>query len=186
MRKRQWRSVLILGGLLILTCLAGNSASAHAHLQSADPPDKAVLTKAPAQIVLTFTQPTSLTKSGGSVTDASGTLVSIGSKVDPSDGMKMVIDLKPSLSSGNYTVKWNTYTDAVNGPDDGTFGFSVQLPPEAAAPVSASTGATSVPNPGNGGDAMSRWLLVIAIICGTVTVFATGIALGTRTQQPEQ
>lgn len=182
MRKRLWKSVLLLGGLLALISLAGNTVSAHAHLQSADPPDKAVLTKAPAQVVLTFTQPTSLTKSGGSVTDASGAPVSTVSKVDPSDGMKMTIDLKPNLPSGNYTVKWNSFTDADNGPDDGTFGFSVQLAPGTATPVSASTGATSTPNPGNGGDTMSRWLLVVTILCGTVTVFAAGIALGTRTQ----
>jgi copper transport protein len=179
MRKRRLGGLLMVVGLLAFACIAPGAVSAHARFKSSDPADNAVLPKAPAQILLTFTLPTSPTKSGGTVTDASGATVSTGFKVDPSDGTRMTIDLKPNLPNGAYTVKWNTVTEDDGGMVDGTLNFSVQAAASTVAPASGGVAvAPAVAAQSN--DMISRWLLIAVIAFGVITVFAAGLAFGTR------
>lgn len=147
MGTRQRGRLLIVSGMTALLMLVGAQAvAAHARLVSSDPADTAIVNKAPAQVLLTFSQETSPTKSGGSVLDAGGTTVSIGFKVDLNDRTKMTIDLKPNLPNGAYTVKWNTLTEDDNGMADGTFTFTIQAAAAGGSAVAA-TAATGSASP---------------------------------------
>jgi methionine-rich copper-binding protein CopC len=151
MGMRHGHRLLVLGIVMaVCALLVALPVSAHAELKSSTPADKATLTSAPTQISLTFSEETSPTKSGGSVTDASGATVSTGFTVNPADGTKMTIALKPNLPNGVYTVKWNTLTEDDNGMVNGTFTFTVQ-----AASGSAATATTplAAPRTGGGGEA---------------------------------
>ncbi len=117
---------LMLCALLLGTGVAfASTASAHARLKTSEPAANATIAQAPMQITLTFTQETSPTKSGGSVTDAGGATVSTGFQVDLNDRTKMTIPLKPGLGSGAYTVQYNTFTDDDGGMVNDRFVFTV-------------------------------------------------------------
>lgn len=149
---RQWRRGLLVAVMLgIAVGLIGASAvSAHARLKTSVPAANATLPAAPAQIVITFSEETSATKSGGSVTDAGGATVSTGFKVDLNERTKMTIDLKPNLPGGVYTVKWNTFTDDDSGMADGTFAFTVQGAQQAATAAPTTAPATTAPTSAGG------------------------------------
>lgn len=144
--RTQQRRLLLIVATLVLTVIAANTVAAHAALKSADPADKAVLASAPVQVILTFTEETSATKSDGSVVDASGAVVSTGFGVDLNERTKMTISLKPNLPGGVYTVRWKTVTEDDNGTAQGTFTFTVQVAAQAAtAPAVTPAVATSAP-----------------------------------------
>ena len=139
MGTRQWGRLLILTAIIAAVTMIGTSGvSAHAQFKSADPAPNATVNKAPTQIMLVFSEETSPTKSGGSVTDASGATVSTGFKVDLNARTNMAIALKPNLPNGVYTVQWNTLTEDDNAMANGTFAFTIQ----AAAASAAATGTT--------------------------------------------
>ena len=125
--------------------------AAHAQLRMSDPAQNATVAQAPAQVTLTFSEETSPTKSGGSVTDASGATVSTGFAVDLNDRTKMTIPLKAGIGPGTYTVKWNSFTEDDGGMLDGTFVFSVGMgsmtgaagATTAATPAATTAGSTS-------------------------------------------
>lgn len=178
MRTRQWRRrVIVLAMIAVIAAIGASDVAAHARLTASDPADKATVTKAPAQITLTFSEETSATKSGGSVTDASGTTVSTGFKVDLNQRTKMTIDLKPSLPNGAYTVKWNSLTEDDNGMADGTFTFTVQ-----AAAIGTGTTTTGTP-PTSGsaaaGTASIATTVPAATVAPTVTTTATTVSTAT-------
>lgn len=188
MRRRQWRTLLIatlivaIGGVM-----SASAVSAHARLKTSDPADKAVLTKAPTQITLTFSEETSATKSGGSVTDASGATVSTGFKVDLNDRTKMTIDLKPNLPNGAYTVKWNSFTEDDNGMADGTFTFTIQA--QVTATGTATTGTAPVSGSAAAGTSPAATAAATATIAPTAmrpatTPAATGTGGGTVAATP--
>ncbi|MDQ6832434.1 MAG: copper resistance protein CopC [Chloroflexota bacterium] len=142
MRTRQWDRLLILAAMIaIITMIGAPGVAAHARLTASDPADKALLTKAPAQVILTFSEEVSPTKSGGSASDASGATVSTGFKVDLNARTNMAITLKPNLPNGAYTVQWNTLTEDDNGMANGRFAFTVQ----AAAVTSGATAVGATP-----------------------------------------
>ncbi len=144
MGMRQRRQLLIVLCIIVALMLVGASTvSAHARLKTSDPADRATVAKVPAQITLTFSEETSATKSGGSVTDASGATVSTGFKVDLNDRTKMTIALRPDLPGGAYTVKWNTFTEDDSGMADGTFTFTVQAAAAVGTTPAGSVSAAS-------------------------------------------
>lgn len=130
--------------VLGVSAMGAPAASAHARLKTSEPAANAAVAQPPAQVTLTFSEETSATKSGGSVTDASGAMVSTGAKVDLNDRTKMTIALKPGLGPGVYTVQYNTLTEDDGGMVNDHFTFTVG--PGGAAPVvGATTAATSAP-----------------------------------------
>lgn len=185
----RWRVVV---GTVVLASLITGVVSAHANLKSSDPAFDAVLTKAPTQVVIVFTQETSPPKSDGSVVDAGGATVSTGFVVDPNDRTRMTITLKPNLPNGKYTAKFHTLTESDGGVVDDTIPFTIQVPAAAAAtpearPAGANppagTSAASIassPSSGNTSNTTSRWLLVVFVVCVTGTVVAAAVAFQTR------
>jgi methionine-rich copper-binding protein CopC len=82
---------------------------------ASDPPSGATIAAAPTQIVLTFSQPTDPSMTGGYVHNVDGVIVSTAIAVSPDDPTKVIVTLTPGLASGWYMVMWNT---ALVGSDD--------------------------------------------------------------------
>jgi len=160
--------------------------------------------KPPPQITLTFTEETSPTKSGGSVTDAGGATVSTGFTVDLNERTKMTIPLKPGLGPGAYTVQYNTFTDDDGGMVADRFVFtvgaggaagaagatvvasaatrtpSVTLIPAVGAPPTGAVASTTAGGGGSGsGVSVIVWLLVALAVVGALA-FGVRLALAQR------
>jgi copper transport protein len=92
--------VVALGALLA----PAGTAFAHAELLEISPPDGAVIAEAPAEAVLRFNEPVSLTGGSAAVLDDTGSLVSAPAGVVD---VNVVIPLDGGLGDGTYTITWS-------------------------------------------------------------------------------
>lgn len=166
--------------MAVITMIGASEVAAHAQFKSSDPAPNATVNKAPTQIMLIFSEETSATKSGGSVTDASGATVSTGFKVDLNARTNMTIALKPNLPNGTYTVQWSTLTEDDNGMANGTFAFTVQAAAAGTAPVpTTAPAATTAPIVTVSATGAPPATTVPTAIRPATTAVATGIDGGT-------
>lgn len=108
-------------------------AQAHDALLGSEPADGAVLTDAPAQIVLTFASPQAEIGAEVVVTGPDGAAWSDGGAVVT--GATVTQPLRGGLPSGAYQVLWRSVA-ADGHPVDGTLSFALDLPIEpTTAPV---------------------------------------------------
>lgn len=109
-----------------LSCLfAASPAFAHAHLKSANPADKAIVSSSPTALTLDFTEGLNLAFSGAILQDASGSQIQ-QSKARLSNGDEtLTIPLQSALGPGNYTVKWHVLS-ADGHRTDGSYSFTVE------------------------------------------------------------
>ncbi len=137
----------LMSTLLLAFCLTG-SALAHAKFVKSEPPPDSVLTVAPKQVTIWFTEELDTRLGVIKVFDAAGAQVDLGnSKVDLNDRKQLSVGLKP-LSAGVYTVKWHAVSDDDKGETDGEFKFTVNVQATPSiAPTTAPTLATAVPSP---------------------------------------
>jgi methionine-rich copper-binding protein CopC len=100
------------------------SALAHAHLKSATPAPDSVVTVAPAEVTIDFTEALEPRFSSIQVKDSSGAVVDQGDvHVSPDDPKKLIVSLKP-LTSGAFSVVWHaTATDTHQ--TNGSYSFKV-------------------------------------------------------------
>lgn len=147
--------------VLLLLIVPAPGALAHAEYRSSVPANGATIATAPAQVVITFSQETSATRSNGAATDAAGALVSTGWSVDLNERTKMTIPLKPNLGNGIYTVTYTSLSEDGHQVD-GSFIFTVDpAAAQAAAAAHASTG---------GGAPWGLWLAIFS----ATTLFVGG------------
>jgi copper resistance protein C len=97
-------------------------AFAHAFLNHASPGAGAMLSDAPKQIALSFTEKLEPSFSGVTVTDADGHDVEAGSAVI--DGPSVTVALKP-LTPGTYRVSWHAVSVDTHR-TDGAYNFTVK------------------------------------------------------------
>ena len=109
-----------------LGCLfAAGPAFAHAHLKSANPADKAIVSTFPMALTLDFTEGLNLAFSGANLQDASGSLVQQGKAQLTNEDETLTIPLQSALRPGDYTVKWHVLS--VDGhKSDGSYSFTVE------------------------------------------------------------
>lgn len=109
-----------------LGCLfAAGPAFAHAHLKSADPADKTIVSTSPTSLTLDFTEGLNLAFSGAELTDASGATVQQGTATLSNEDETLTIPLQSTLKPGDYTVKWHVLsTDGHK--TDGSYSFTVK------------------------------------------------------------
>lgn len=100
---------------LMLASVATVAASNPPEFIASEPPSGATITTAPTEIMLTFSQPTDPSMTGGYVHNVDGIIVSTAIAVSPDDPTKVIVTLAPGLASGWYMVMWNT---ALVGSDD--------------------------------------------------------------------
>lgn len=89
--------------VLLAVALEPGTASAHARLLTTSPADGEVVSVAPAEVVLTFNEPVSLTGGDARVFDDSATVVS-GASVQ--SDVRVTIALPTDIAAGTYTVAW--------------------------------------------------------------------------------
>ncbi len=110
--------------LLPLLVLAATRAGAHAFLDHAKPAVGGVLTRAPMNVSIWFTQELEPAFSTIEVVDEAGNRVDGGAaQVDASDATLLRVQLKP-LRPGTYKVIWRVVSVDTHA-TDGTFTFRV-------------------------------------------------------------
>lgn len=163
----------------------GTSAAAHAKLKASFPARDAIIGAAPEQVLLTFSEETSPTKSGGSVTDAAGAVVSNAFRVNLARRTQATIDVRSALPPGAYTVRYNTFTEDDSGVEQGAFTFTVRegapipTPPSADA-LAAAAPAAATPATTENGVPLAAWLLLAAVAAGAVAFGVRMFALRGR------
>jgi len=112
--------------ILSLALLQAGQAFAHAHLKAAEPPQNAVVTQAPAQATLKFSEDLELSMSKLEVKDStSGDVVSTGKLSDGGQGKStMQVALKPLKKvMSKYQVNWKAVSTDTHR-TQGTYEFT--------------------------------------------------------------
>ncbi len=183
----QTRRRLLVGGVLatIVTGLASwGVASAHAELLSTSPTSGAVLTTAPTQIVLTFSEHVDPVPDSIRVVAGDGTAVALGS-ISQSLGDDTISANVPALSKGSYVVAWRAIS-ADSHPVAGAFTFSVGAASTTDPNLVANLLSSNEPGrPAEAWLAVGRWssYLGIAVLLGAVWVLAGAWPSGLRTRR---
>lgn len=116
---------LLAGFLMLSTALlaAPKDAAAHAHLKQSKPEAGSVVSAAPRQVVLTFTEKLEPKFSSIEVRNAKGTPVQVGKAQGGADRTQLRVPLKP-LGPGTYTVNWRALSVDTHR-TQGSFTFTV-------------------------------------------------------------
>lgn len=147
----------------LFSSLGIQAALAHANLVRAEPAESSVISVAPAQVQLWFSEGLEKSFSSVSVLDKDGKRVSAGdSFISPADPKSMSVALG-ALQNGVYTVIWQALSTEDGHQTKGAFAFAIGDPATTAAPVSVSGTAlgqqSSGPSPVG---VTSRWLNFLA------------------------
>lgn len=145
-RRRGVRAAGFVLAVLLAVLALPLVALAHAELESASPPDGAVLSEPPTEVVLTFSAELNTSKSSVTLHDPAGTEIAKGG-VDPADDTVMRLIPAASLAPGTYEVRWTSV--ALDGDLlRGTLHFDLTAPtPSPTATPTAAPSATASPPP---------------------------------------
>ncbi|MFK0331774.1 copper homeostasis periplasmic binding protein CopC [Rhizobium sp. NPDC090275] len=109
----------------VATLVAAGQASAHAHLTSSVPADKATVQVSPAAVELHFSEELNLRFSGATIAGAGDTQVPTGDTKLSDDGKTLTVPVSGSLDAGGYVVEWHVLsTDGHK--TKGSYGFTVK------------------------------------------------------------
>jgi copper transport protein len=136
------RRLALVAGLALLA-VAGWAApaSAHAALQSTEPPADAVLQKSPGSVVLHFDEDVEIQFGAVRVFNAGGRRVDTGSAYHPhGDGHAVATNVRATLAAGGYAVTWRVVS-ADSHPVHGAFTFQIGAAGTAAAAASKAQAA---------------------------------------------
>jgi methionine-rich copper-binding protein CopC len=183
------------GGFTLLVFVAALAlalppgVAAHSELKTADPPDGAVLSTPPPEVVLTFTEALDPAKSSVTLHDAGGTEIAKGS-VDPTDNTVMRLT-PPPLDPGTYEIRWTsvsldghllrdtlhfTLTAPTPSPTPAPTATSSASPSPTAAPTPSPSPSPSA-SPGPGRDNTSADDVLLPILAALVVVGVLGAML---------
>ena len=190
-RRRGARAAGFVVAVLLAALALPLVALAHAELESASPPDGAVLAAPPSEIVLTFTEALNVPKSHMELIGPDGTQLAAG-VVDPDNEKAMRID-PPELAPGAYEIrstavaahdgalKREVLTFTITAPSPSPTVAPTAAPSQSAAPSaspSASPSTAPSPTPSAGGDSTaSTGDLLLPIIAALVVVLLLGTFL---------
>jgi len=154
-----------------MLALTVSGASAHANLDTSDPPKDARLAQAPTTMTLRFTQGLKSDGSFVQVASADGVNKVSGFTFDPADARVMRATLQP-LQPGVYTVKYQSLSADDDDYHDGTYQFTV-LNPDGSEPGSHSD-PVQTPDEDDGGGSTATILAAVAavVVVGGALVFA--------------
>jgi copper transport protein len=164
------RAVRLAAAALAVGCmvvLPAQAAQAHAYLDSSNPADGASLDKAPANLVLRFSESVEVGSTSIEITDANGAQYDVGpvrlaggsgsGQADTEEPTTVVAAL-PRLDRGTYQVSWRTLsTDDLHN-TDGIIIFGIRHDVEAA-------GLQEPPSQAE--EATLRWLMFLGMFAST-------------------
>ncbi|WP_434097159.1 copper resistance CopC/CopD family protein [Streptomyces mirabilis] len=131
----QVRALLLLLLAVIGAVLAGAApASAHAALTGSDPQQGAVVSRAPTQVSLTFSEKVAMSDGSVRVLDPKGKRVDTGKATDLG-GTTYGVKLHSGLPDGTFTVTYQVVS-ADSHPVSGAFTFSVGAPSQTSVALS--------------------------------------------------
>ncbi|HWC43009.1 MAG TPA: copper resistance protein CopC [Actinomycetota bacterium] len=184
LRGRRWpgRAVLVavLAGLWLVA--VGSPAGAHALLRDSDPAAGASLDRAPARVVLTFTERPDVGLSSIQVLDTSGRRVEQGQAAPvQNEPLDLTVGLG-DLADGTYTVSWRVVSKDDGHVTAGSFAFGVGVPATGTAEQTQTgpQGETPSPSPA----ATAARLALYAGLTLLVGVAVTGLAVSGRMLPP--
>ncbi|GAX54202.1 copper resistance CopC/CopD family protein [Streptomyces olivochromogenes] len=129
------RTLLLLLLAVIGAVLAGAApASAHAALTGSDPQQGAVVSRAPTQVSLTFSEKVAMSDGSVRVLDPKGKRVDTGKATDLG-GTTYGVKLHSGLPDGTFTVTYQVVS-ADSHPVSGAFTFSVGAPSQTSVALS--------------------------------------------------
>src|ERR1019366_8743571 len=136
---------------LSLFFLFPGSSQAHAILLRSDPAQGAVLTTAPSQVSMWFTEDLSPSTSTATVINSSQHRIDLSNAhISSSDTREMDISLQPLLAPGTYSVQWTTQSADDGYVLRGSFLFYVTKPngtvPKTNGPLPGQNSAASGSN----------------------------------------
>lgn len=124
----------LLAVLLLAPALGVSTVSAHALLDTADPPAGVPLAQAPTSLTLTFSEAMVPQFSHAQVLDTRGQQVDNGDSHVTDDPTVMVVTLKSGLPNGVYTVTWRTVSEVDGHEANGAYPLIVgPMPAEGIA-----------------------------------------------------
>jgi copper transport protein len=181
--------VLVCAVLAMLASLATalgtwGVASAHAELITTSPTSGAVLTAAPTQIVLTFSEHIDPVPDSIRLVAGDGTAVDIGS-MSQAQGNTTISASVPAITNGSYVVAWRAIS-ADSHPVAGAFTFSVGAPSTTDPNLVDSLINSNEPGrPAEVWLAIGRWAsyLGIAVLLGAMWVLGGTWSAGLRTRR---
>lgn len=119
------RSVRAFAPALIACCLAG-PALAHAHLIRETPAANAVLTAAPTELRLTFSEALEARFTTVKVTGpGTASVATAGVALDPQNGALLIVPLRGPLAAGTYKVEWHAVSTDTHK-TQGSYSFTVK------------------------------------------------------------
>lgn len=163
----RWAARLAVLALLVTAALFGAAgpATAHAELVSTDPAEGAVLTEAPDEVTLTFSEPVRLGADAVGTYDAGGRLLDSAARA--ADKV-VTIDVPDDLAEGSYVVTWRVIS-ADGHPVAGSLSFSIGAP---SAVVEAPEVKTTPAWVNRIGDLLQGVMYVGMFVAAGLTAFA--------------
>ena len=138
-----WMAALVLAFTVLLTGPI-SAATAHDELAASSPTAESIIDVAPAEIVLTFTNPPSGIGAGIIVSDSTGTVWSEGpTRVVNNTAIQ---PLRSGAPAGTYTAQWRVVSSD-DHPIEGTYFFTTNT----AQPASAGSAVSPTGEPSPGG-----------------------------------
>jgi copper transport protein len=134
-RRRSGLLVLAAALALIAGLWSSGGVAAHAELLEITPTDGQLLDAAPAEVVLRWSEPVSVTGGSARVLDDTGAVVSGDARVD---GTTVAIPISGDLRDGTYTIAWAVISEDSH-PISGATVFYVGQP-STSGPVDAGVG----------------------------------------------
>jgi methionine-rich copper-binding protein CopC len=110
--------------VIMVACLFGHAAWAHAFLDRASPAVGSEVSGSPPALTLTYSEPVEPLFSTVEVTNVGGAVVNDGKPTPSADGRELVVRLK-KLEPGVYSVTWHV-TSVDTHKTDGHFTFTVK------------------------------------------------------------
>lgn len=137
------RALTLLGGVVLgiglILALPGGKASAHAAVESTSPTQGAIVTSAPNQVVITFSEHVQAVTSRIQVIDPDGKKIGNGTPKVVGDQLR--IPVRTDGPRGTYLVSYRVIS-ADSHPVGGGFVYSVGAPTPGGAPKALNGGAT--------------------------------------------
>jgi methionine-rich copper-binding protein CopC len=130
----------VLAVLTVLIVLTAPPASAHDELVSVTPKKDAVLTAAPTEVVLVFSEEVEQLGATVVATSSDGTALTDGAPVV--DGPQVIQALLPITNATTVTVKYRIVSSDGH-PVSGSWSFEIDIPTSLPPTASASTSAAS-------------------------------------------
>jgi copper transport protein len=169
-RTRRRRVAAALAAFSFVVCLwlavLTTGAAAHALLVRAEPATSATVTRSPARILLTFSEPVDPSLSSVRIVDAGGRPAPgvSGARAVPGSSYQLAVGLATSLGRGVYTVEWRTVSALDGHVAAGAYVFGVSVADVGTVAPFGKYASTA------------RWLTTIAV-AGRTSLYAGLVVL---------